>query len=498
MDSSKRATGPPCLTIDIETSPDAAHTLRKIAAWRPDSDERVVFQGAFDPHAAVAALDQLADGAGFLVGHNVLAHDLPCLRERLGPLALDRLPVVDTLLLSPIAFPQNPYHRLVKGYKLVRDTRSDPLRDCQLSYLLLRDALNALSALHRTSPAEAACQHYLLAGGKAGALDSFFADIRGAPCPDTDEVRAHLPALIGTKTCSAGLSAMLRDGLSIEAERQSLAYTLAWLRVCGGNSVLPPWVSIQFPATLGWIRALRDTPCGQADCAYCSEHHDPGRELQRYFGFSTFRAEPVSESGGSLQEEVVLAGMRAEHLLAILPTGAGKSLCYQLPALSRYFRTGQLTIIISPLQSLMKDQVDGMVRQGIFNTAALNGLLSMPERKDVLERVRLGDIAILLVSPEQLRSRGFVESIRYRDIAAWVFDEAHCLSKWGHDFRTDYLYAARFIRERHGTDLPQIACFTATAKLEGSPTIDPKSNCANRREYVWRASKIRRAGPLTQ
>ncbi len=472
MDSSKRATGPPCLTIDIETSPDAARTLRKIAAWRPDSDERVVFQGDFDPRAAIAALDRLTNGASFLAGHNVLAHDLPCLRERLGPLALDRLPVVDTLLLSPIAFPQNPYHRLVKGYKLVRDTRSDPLRDCQLSYALLRDELDALSVLERTSPAEAACQHYLLAGGTAGALDNLFAGIRGSPCPGLDEVRAHLPALIGAKTCSAGLSAMLRDGLRDETERQALAYTLAWLRVCGGNSVLPPWVSMQFPASRRWIRALRDTPCGQAGCAYCSEHHDPRRELHRYFGFSTFRAEPASESGGSLQEEVVLAGMRAEHLLAILPTGAGKSLCYQLPALSRYFRTGQLTIIISPLQSLMKDQVDGMVRQGIFNTAALNGLLSMPERKDVLERVRLGDIAILLVSPEQLRSRGFVESIRYRDIAAWVFDEAHCLSKWGHDFRTDYLYAARFIRERHGTDLPQIACFTATAKLEVIADLD--------------------------
>ena len=114
----------------------------------------------------------------------------------------------------------------------------------------------------------------------------------------------------------------------------------------------------------------------------------------------------------------------------------------------------------------MKDQVDGLVRQGIFCAAALNGLLSTPERKDVLDRVRLGDVGILLVSPEQLRNTGFRDAIRYRDVASWVFDEAHCLSKWGHDFRPDYLYAARFIHERHGDDLPQIACFTATAKLD--------------------------------
>ncbi len=472
MDSSQHATGPPCLTIDIETSPDAARALRKIAAWRADTDERVVLQGDFDAHEAVAALDRLATGAGLLVGHNVVAHDLPCLRERLGPLAVDRLPVVDTLLLSPIAFPQNPYHRLVKGYKLVRDTRADPLRDCQLSHALYRDEVKALSDLHEISRAEAACQHFLLAAGGAGGLDTLFAKIRGARSPGIDEVGSHLRVLIGAKTCSAALGTLLREGLNDQAERQSIAYTLAWLRVCGGNSVLPPWVSKQFPASRRWITRLRGSPCGQAECAYCSEYHDPRRELHRHFGFSMFRAEPVSGTGGSLQEEVVLAGMRAEHLLAILPTGAGKSLCYQLPALSRYFRTGQLTIIISPLQSLMKDQVDGLVRQGIFNAAALNGLLSMPERKDVLERVRLGDIAILLISPEQLRSRGFVEAVRYRDIGAWVFDEAHCLSKWGHDFRTDYLYAARFIRERHGADIPQFACFTATAKLEVIADLD--------------------------
>src|SRR5690606_17537275 len=119
-----------------------------------------------------------------------------------------------------------------------------------------------------------------------------------------------------------------------------------------------------------------------------------------------------------------------------------------------------------PLQSLMKDQVDNLIRQGIFCGAALNALLSMPERKDVLEKIRLGDIGILLVSPEQFRNRGFTEAIKHRQIGAWVFDEAHCLSKWGHDFRTDYLYVSRFIREHYGDPLAPINCFTATAKLD--------------------------------
>jgi len=466
MYSSGGGLKPRCLAIDLETSREAPYRIHKIAAWRPDTGEELLLQGQADLAGAATALDRMAGGAAFVLGHNVLAHDLPVLRHVLGELALDRLPVLDTLHLSPIAFPQNPYHRLLKDYKLVSDSRSDPLRDCRLSLQLFQDEHDALLELGKASPEELACHHFLLAGGAQGGLDSFFMKLRRAAFPAVDEVRRDLAGLLAPKVCSTRLTRLLAYDLTQPALRMPLAYALAWLRVAGGNSVLPPWVALQFPETRRLICELRDTPCGDPVCGYCAEQHDPLRELHRHFGLTSFRAEPAAPDGGSLQEAIVRAGMRGEHLLAILPTGAGKSLCYQLPALSRFWRTGQLTVIISPLQSLMKDQVDGLVRQGIFSAAALNGLLSMPERRDVLDRIRLGDIGILLVSPEQLRSRGFVDAIRYRDVAAWVFDEAHCLSKWGHDFRTDYLYAARFIRERHPDELPQIACFTATAKLD--------------------------------
>jgi ATP-dependent DNA helicase RecQ len=100
-------------------------------------------------------------------------------------------------------------------------------------------------------------------------------------------------------------------------------------------------------------------------------------------------------------------------------------------------------------------------------SAAIYGMLTPPERGEILERVRLGDIALLYVSPEQLRNTSLADAISQREIGCWVFDEAHCLSKWGHDFRPDYLYAARFIREfaqKQQTPIPPIACFTATAK----------------------------------
>ena len=174
----------------------------------------------------------------------------------------------------------------------------------------------------------------------------------------------------------------------------------------------------------------------------------------------------MTADGGSLQEAIVRAGYAGKSILAILPTGGGKSICYQLPALSRYWRNNGLTIVISPLQSLMKDQVDNLVRVGVASAATLNGMLSMPERQDVLEKIRMGDISILLVSPEQFRNTGFTAAIAQREVVSWVFDEAHCLSKWGHDFRTDYMYVTRFIRENYHAPYAPICAFTATAKKD--------------------------------
>ena len=104
----------------------------------------------------------------------------------------------------------------------------------------------------------------------------------------------------------------------------------------------------------------------------------------------------------------------------------------------------------------MADQVKSLQDRGISSCAAVNSLLSMPERADVLERVRLGDIAILLIAPEQLRSRAVRGALESREIGSWVMDEAHCLSKWGHAFRPDYRYVGRFIRD-HSSPEDRIA-----------------------------------------
>lgn len=243
-----------------------------------------------------------------------------------------------------------------------------------------------------------------------------------------------------------------------------MAYALPWISVAGGDSVMPPWIRLQFREAARIVKALRDNNCGNPSCAYCKEHNDPTRAFNRWFGFESFRHEPADEFGRPLQERIVAATMQGESLLGILPTGTCKSICYQIPALSQFDKTGALTVVISPLVALMADQVQGLARAGVSSAVTINGLLSLPERKDALDRVRMGDAAILLISPEQLRSTSVRSVLAQREVGLWVLDEAHCISKWGHDFRPDYRYVGHFIKERSGEDPAPVLCLTATAK----------------------------------
>ena len=187
---------------------------------------------------------------------------------------------------------------------------------------------------------------------------------------------------------------------------------------------------------------------------------DPHEILEKYWGFSQFR--------GS-QEQIIDTVIQGRDVLALLPTGGGKSLTFQLPALMQGYAKKALTVVISPLQSLMKDQVDVLEkRHEIVEAVTINGMLSPLERQEAFERVSIGNASLLYISPESLRSRRILELLAQRVIDRFVIDEAHCFSSWGQDFRVDYLYIPDFIRkleklkgERY--KIP-VSCFTATAK----------------------------------
>ncbi|WP_053057901.1 RecQ family ATP-dependent DNA helicase [Rubrobacter aplysinae] len=175
----------------------------------------------------------------------------------------------------------------------------------------------------------------------------------------------------------------------------------------------------------------------------------PRKVLKEVFGFDSFREG---------QEEVIQAVLSGKDTLGVMPTGGGKSLCYQIPALM----LDSLTVIVSPLISLMKDQVDSLLQSQVEGAAALHSGLTPEERWEVERRVRNGEIKMLLVAPERLRSMEFVLSLRgaASGVGLFVVDEAHCISEWGHDFRPDYLFLPKAIRDLGS---PPVLALTATA-----------------------------------
>jgi ATP-dependent DNA helicase RecQ len=173
----------------------------------------------------------------------------------------------------------------------------------------------------------------------------------------------------------------------------------------------------------------------------------PLKVLKEIFGFDSFRPG---------QEEVIRAVLEGRDTLAVMSTGGGKSLCYQVPALMQE----SLTVIVSPLISLMKDQVDSLLQSSVSDAATLHSGLSPEERWEVERRVRTGEVKMLYVAPERLRSLEFVLALRRAGVGLFVVDEAHCISEWGHNFRPDYLFLPRAVRDLGN---PPVLALTATA-----------------------------------
>ena len=169
--------------------------------------------------------------------------------------------------------------------------------------------------------------------------------------------------------------------------------------------------------------------------------------LQTYFGYTSFRP---------AQEAPVESLLKNEDVVAIMPTGAGKSICFQIPALCK----SGLTVVFSPLISLMKDQVDGLVDQNI-SAALINSTLTQTEFNKTMYDVRSGNIKLLYIAPERLGSNFFCNVLRSMPISQVIVDEAHCISQWGHDFRPSYRLIGDWLASL--PKRPVVGAFTATA-----------------------------------
>jgi ATP-dependent DNA helicase RecQ len=461
------------LYIDIET--DKNGKIKDIGA---------LFDGQELHESQFTKIEKWINQAEYIVGHNIIAHDIPFLEKVLGPEIFRNKKIVDTLLWSPLLFSNNPYHKLVKGYKIVNDSDyNNPLSDCKLTRRLLIDELNKFNELD-SAIQQVYANLLIRLNDYSGFLKLINYKITYI------DVAQEIRALFKNKICNnANISQFAKEN-PVE-----LAYAFSLINTKEDKSVLAYWIINTLPKTQQILDDIRFKYCGKPSCTYCNSNLNPTKSLQTYFGYKEFRKFDQNE-GVSLQEQTVRAGISSASFVAVFPTGGGKSLTFQLPALMKGSLSRQLTVVISPIVSLMKDQVENLEKRfGITKAVAINGLLSPLERQDAIERVEKGDVQLVYLSPESLRSPTISRILSQRSIARFVIDEAHCFSSWGQDFRIDYLYIADFIKnleEKRRSEKIPVSCFTATAKpqvIEDIKAYFKKKLNIELKEFVTRVSR---------
>ena len=457
--------------FDTETDPKTGKIL-DIGAVRGD--------GTWFHRNSIVDFSGFLRGTEFVCGHNVLAHDMKYVGNAMKSAGIATTNVIDTLCLSPLMFPLKPYHKLLKDDKLQTDELSNPLNDSQKAKELFDSectAFNAIdedlkeiycSLLENTAEFGAFFRYaayHSRSVRESGSVTLFMRSLQnmfrqGNSAETADKIKRRFRDAICTNADIAGM---------VRKYPIALAYCLALIDALDKSpsvkSVTPPWVLHNYPEVEQLMFRLRNSPCLEG-CPFCNKAFDIHAGLREWFGFGSFR-----EYGGvPLQEQAVRAAVENKSLLAVFPTGGGKSLTFQLPALMAGRHTGGLTVVISPLQSLMKDQVDNLEKKGITDAVTINGLLDPIERSKAVERVEDGSASLLYISPESLRSKSIERLLLGRKIVRFVIDEAHCFSSWGQDFRVDYLYIAEFIRnlqhKKHLSESIPVSCFTATAKVK--------------------------------
>ena len=266
-----------CLSLDLEVGRNDGR-VHALAGVRPDTGASFTFNRRRGLPQALTRLDELAQDADFLLGHNLLDFDLPHLSAANPNLRWLQLPAVDTLRLNPLAFPRNPYHYLVKHYQdgsLRRGRLNDPELDARLALEVFADQQRAF---READPDLLTAWHWLTGGNGGAGFDHLFAHLRQAPRPSDGQAHAAIERRLTGASCRIQAAAALADA---QRHPWELAYALAWLSVAGGNSVMPPWVRHQFPGAGRLVRKLHNAACMDDNCQWCRELHNARRELTR-------------------------------------------------------------------------------------------------------------------------------------------------------------------------------------------------------------------------
>ncbi|RYE28043.1 MAG: RecQ family ATP-dependent DNA helicase, partial [Sphingobacteriales bacterium] len=294
--------------FDLEINPDNRQ-ICDVGAIRSDGS-------TFHENSIPRLLDFMRN-EDFICGHNVFKHDLQYIQQTTGNVSFGLQNSIDTLFLSPLLFPSYPYHRLLKVDKLAKDEQNNPLNDAKKAMDLFYDEIAAFGSLAESIKT---IYYNLLNGQKEFAC--FFSYLNYADPLSAQELESLIWTSFENKICQgANLSKF------IASNPVALAYCLSLINVSDRYSITPPWVLHTFPDVDRLMFLLRNNPC-VTGCSYCDEALDPVKALVRYFGHPSFR----SYDGKPLQDQAVRAAVNNKSLLAVFPTGGGKSVCFQVPA----------------------------------------------------------------------------------------------------------------------------------------------------------------------
>lgn len=468
--------------IDLEVTKHT-QTIASIGAY---IDEENGFEGQ-SLHELIRLCVQKTPS--YVCGHNFMDHDKHYLENSTFNALLQRLKILDTLYLSLLLFPDKVTHKLEKPYKIEAHIANSPFGDSVATKELLTLLVERFYSLDESLKQAL----YLLLNTHA-IYAPFFEYI--AYQSSEISLYEHFKSLI---QCEKKVFEAITAEYPVE-----LALVLSYLSTQKRYS--PSYLLLQKFPKFAWVikQITYNIDTIDLDAFALNEFGIPGF---RDFESRDANVDLFAQESRISQRDIIEATMRDESILAILPTGGGKTFTFQMPALIKAHAYKSLTVVISPLQALMKNHVESFTEKNQnFKIAAISGYLSPIERINTLAEVENGIIDILYLAPEALRSNSIFTALKRRLIERFVIDEAHCFSSWGHDFRHDYKYIARFIQDLQNESAFQssipISCLTATAKQEVlddiqryfqkhlGMTLSPFLASAKRTNLFYRAIKV--------
>ncbi|MDY6803274.1 MAG: RecQ family ATP-dependent DNA helicase [Cyanobacteriota bacterium] len=429
----------PYVFVDLEVSLETKNIYR--IGWLAGATEEDIDSNNLD--LAYQQLKELKEKGLKICGHNFRRFDYSYLIKAYPE--LEPWEAIDTLELSILTFPLELSHKLNKQYKESEEAANNPLEDARETQQLLD---KIIAELRWKLPSLQQVYSWLLTCGNSDADKAYrqFFDYLEFPSREEPEI-SQLPEAAITGIELSELEQLCSEAKDLDFDRRlSLAALISWnyeKNITAPNSDYPAWLNYLpgFENVLGKLQILPNF------YSY----------LER-FKIENFRGK---------QKEAIAAIYRRQRPLIVMATGSGKSLCYQLIALMLFEEKQALTIVVSPLQALMADQVRDLETQNINFATFINGNISVNERASRLEELKAGNKGLLYISPEQLRSPTIRLLLQQQLPAFWVIDEAHCISEWGHDFRPDYRYLPKFLQELYEErPQPLLALTTATATVK--------------------------------